>query len=87
MTRLFRFAMGVGSVLATTAITGAVEFLALSHLFQADVQAAQAAGMSAPGEGAGFHLGYAAWVILIFILVFPLALALCWLGALKLAER
>jgi hypothetical protein len=87
MTRTVRFAMGVGSVLAATAITWAVEFLALSYLFQSDVQAAQAAGMSAPGEGAGFHLGYAAWVILIFILVFPLALAFCWLSALKLSER
>ena len=87
MTHLGRVVMGIGSLVASLAITGVFEFVVLSHIAKSQLEEMQAAGVSAPGEGVGFDLGPVFWALGIFILVFPIALTLCWLTIVKTAGR
>ena len=85
---LVRLAMMIGSLLAASLITGAVELIVLSSIVKSQSEALKASGVSNPDEGfTGSHFDLLAWAIGLFVLVFPLALALCGLLAVTIRDK
>jgi len=85
---LVRLAMMIGSLLAASLITGAIELIVLSSIVKSQSEALKASGVSNPDEGfTGSHFGVLAWAIGLFILVFPLALAISGLLAVTIRDK
>jgi hypothetical protein len=85
---LVRLAMVIGSLLAASLVTGTVELVVLSSVVKSESEAAEARGVSNPNEGfTGSHADLLAWAITLFILVFPLALAISGLLAVTIRDK
>ena len=87
MNRLVRPFLALASFCNALVVTGLAELAVISYYAAWSVEEAESRGVSAPTEGVGWDLGLPAWMLLVFILLFPLSLILSWLLAIRISEK
>src|SRR4051794_19651450 len=88
MKRLAIAAFVIGTLLAAILVTGAVEAAVLGYVVSSQVAAAEASGISMPNEGfTGSHMDLLIWALAVFIIVFPIAVAVLGLIAFRIWEK
>jgi hypothetical protein len=78
--------LGIGAIVVALILTAGLEWGVIEWYVRASNDTAIASGLSEPFEGVGFDLGLPAWVLLTFILGFPLILTVTWLTILKIGN-
>src|SRR4051812_24322392 len=78
--------LGIGAIVVALILTAGIEWGVIEWYVRASNEAAIASGVSEPFEGVGFDLGLPAWMLLTFILGFPLILTVTWFTILKIGN-